>query len=86
MIIMKMVIQNIIVDGYERFVDAKTIDEKDITVHYIEYSEYLEQNEKSDLRKIGDVLDCNIRLDLVSASHISKENVMFSQTLRIPQI
>ena len=37
---MKMIIQNIIGDGYERFVVVNTIDNKKLIVHYIEYSEY----------------------------------------------
>ena len=68
---MKLKIKNIYADGYERFVSVETFDKKNITVHFIEYNEYLNQKEKSKLKKIGDVLNGNIRIDLVI--HILKK-------------
>ena len=50
---MKMIIQNIIGDGYERFVVVNTIDNKKLIVHYIEYSEFLNDNDKTELRNVG---------------------------------
>ena len=43
---MKLKIKNIYADGYERFVSVETFDKKNITVHFIEYNEYLNQKEK----------------------------------------
>ncbi len=77
---MKLKIKNIYADGYERFVSVETFDKKNITVHFIEYNEYLNQKEKSKLKKIGDVLNGNIRIDLVSNSYIKKDELMFSQS------
>ena len=51
-----MIIQNIIGDGYERFVVVNTIDNKKLIVHYIEYSEFLNDNDKTELRNVGDTL------------------------------
>ena len=72
---MEMVIQNIITDGYERFVVVNTINNKNLIVHYIEYSEFLEDNEKTALKNIGDIIVSDIKIDLVSNSYITnKEN------------
>ena len=49
---MKMIIQNIIADGYERFAVVNTIDNKKLIVHYIEYSEFLNNNDKTELSNI----------------------------------
>ncbi len=61
-----MIIQNIISDGYERFLVVNTIENKKLFVHYIEYSEYLNDNEKTKIRNVGDILSAEIRIDLVS--------------------
>ncbi|MCI8668502.1 MAG: hypothetical protein HFI34_03085 [Lachnospiraceae bacterium] len=78
---MKLEIKNIYADGYERFAEVETYDKKNITVHFIEYNEYLNQKNKSELKKIGDVLDGNIRIDLVSNSYKIKDELMFSQSI-----
>lgn len=75
----KLEIKNIYADGYERFAEVETFDKKNITVHFIEYNEYLNQKKKSELKKIGDVLEGNIRIDLVSNSYKIKDELMFSQ-------
>lgn len=78
---MKMIIQNIIADGYERFVVVNTIDNKKLIVHYIEYSEFLNDNDKTELRNIGDTLVAEIRIDLVSHSHITNSELNFIQDI-----
>ena len=78
---MKMIIQNIIADGYERFAVVNTIGNKNLIVHYIEYSEFLNDNEKTELRNIGDVLVSEIRIDLVSSSHITNNELNFIQEI-----
>ncbi len=76
---MEMVIQNIITDGYERFVVVNTINNKNLIVHYIEYSEFLEDNEKTALKNIGDIIVSDIKIDLVSNSYITNKKLGFIQ-------
>lgn len=83
---MEMVIQNIITDGYERFVVVNIINNKNLIVHYIEYSEFLEDNEKTALKNIGDIIVSDIKIDLVSNSYITNKNWVLSRNLKIPLI
>lgn len=76
---MEMVIQNIITDGYERFVVVNIINNKNLIVHYIEYSEFLEDNEKTALKNIGDIIVSDIKIDLVSNSYITNKKLGFIQ-------
>ena len=78
---MEMIIQNIIADGYERFVEVNTMDSKKLIVHFIEYSEFLNDNEKTKLKKIGDVLNTDICIDLVSNSYITNDELCFVQEI-----
>lgn len=78
---MKMIIQNIIADGYERFAVVNTIDNKKLIVHYIEYSEFLNNNDKTELRNIGDTFVTEIRIDLVSHSYITNNELNFIQEI-----
>ena len=76
---MEMVIQNIITDGYERFVVVNIINNKNLIVHYIEYSEFLEDHEKTALKNIGDIIVSDIKIDLVSNSYITNKKLGFIQ-------
>lgn len=76
-----MIIQNIISDGYERFLEVNTIENKKLFVHYIEYSEYLNDNEKTKIRNVGDILSAEIRIDLVSNSYITNRKLDFFQEI-----
>ena len=78
---MRMIIQNIIADGYERFLVVNTIENKKLFVHYIEYSEYLNDNEKTKIRNVGDILSAEIRIDLVSNSYITNRELDFFQEI-----
>ncbi|MCR5836616.1 MAG: hypothetical protein K6G88_08915 [Lachnospiraceae bacterium] len=78
---MEMMIHKITVDGYERFVEANTIDNKKLIVHYIEYSEFLNYNEKTKLRSIGDVFNADIRIELVSNSCTTNDELYFIQEI-----
>lgn len=78
---MRMIIQNIISDGYERFLVVNTIENKKLIVHYIEYSEYLNDNEKTKIRNVGDILSAEIRIDLVSNSYITNRELDFFQDI-----
>ena len=79
---MKIKINNIYVDGWERFVEGNTPDNRNITVHFLEYSEYITQYEISKKKKIGDVLEGDIRIDLVTHSFITKDKLMFIQPIK----
>lgn len=79
--VMRMIIQNIISDGYERFLVVNTIENKKLIVHYIEYSEYLNDNEKTKIRNVGDILSAEIRIDLVSNSYITNRELDFFQDI-----
>lgn len=79
---MQMIIQKIISDGYERFVEVKTTDNKFLIVHYFEFSEYLNDNEKTKIRNVGDLLSTDIRIDLVSNSYISNKELNFIQDIK----
>lgn len=64
-------VKEIIADGYERFVLLERIDNKTIiTVHFIEYGEYLEGGDISKKKKGGDVLTGEILISLVTSSKI----------------
>ena len=76
-----MTIQNIISDGYERFFEVKTIDNKKLIVHYIEYSEYLNHDEKTKIRNVGDILSGELHIDLVSNPHITNGELNFVQEI-----
>ena len=76
-----MIIQNIISDGYERFLEVNTMENKKLFVHYIEYSEYLNDNEKTKIRNVGDILSAEIRIDLVSNSYITNRELDFIQEI-----
>lgn len=78
---MRMIIQNIISDGYERFLEVNTMENKKLFVHYIEYSEYLNDNEKTKIRNVGDILSAEIRIDLVSNSYITNRELDFIQEI-----
>ena len=78
---MRMIIQNIIADDYERFLVVNTIENKKLFVHYIEYSEYLNDNEKTKIRNVGDILSAEIRIDLVSNSYITNRELDFFQEI-----
>ena len=78
---MKMIIRNIIADGYDRFVAVSTINNKNLIVHYIEYSEFLNYNEKTKLRNLGDILVSDIRIDLVYNSYVTNKKLSFIQEI-----
>ncbi len=76
-----MIIRNIIADGYDRFVAVSTINNKNLIVHYIEYSEFLNYNEKTKLRNLGDILVSDIRIDLVYNSYVTNKKLSFIQEI-----
>ena len=51
-------------------------------MHYFEFSEYLNDNEKTKIRNVGDLLSTDIRIDLVSNSYISNKELNFIQDIK----
>ena len=66
-----------IVDGYERHVAIEEINSGNRhIVHFLECDEYLEDNEQTKKRKIGDVLKGNIFIDLVCDEERTDRKIM----------
>lgn len=63
----RYIINSIInVDGYERCVEVENIGSKErFIIHFLEYNEYLESNENSKLKRIGDILEGDLSFGLV---------------------
>jgi hypothetical protein len=76
---MQLKIRNILSDGYERYLEVDTIDNKNFIVHYIEYSEYLTNDEETKLRNVGDILTTEMKIDLVSKSHLTDNELYYVQ-------
>ena len=76
---MQLKIRSILSDGYERYLEVDTIDNKNFIVHYIEYSEYLTNDEETKLRNVGDILTTEMKIDLVSKSHLTDNELYYVQ-------
>lgn len=64
---MKYIIKKIHSDGYERVAVVKsTVGDINLSVHFFEYDEYLEPDEESQKKKIGDLLEGNVSIGLVT--------------------
>lgn len=63
----KYILHTIIdVDGFERYVEIEKIGQNErLKIHFWEYDEYLQYNEKSKLRKVGDILEGDLSVGLV---------------------
>lgn len=78
----KYVINAIYVEGYERIALIERIDNGEkFTVHFLEYDEYLDSGGESTKRKVGDVLEGDISIDLVSISRNMDKEIMHQQTI-----
>lgn len=82
----RYVIKTIYSDGYDRFAVIKGIEHNVIlNVHFLEYSEYIENGETS--RKIGDILEGDIlegdiSIELVSVSKKVDKELMHYQGIQ----
>ena len=80
----KYLIHEIVSDGYERFAVIKRIsDYAQFNVHFIEYSEYLENGEQSKIKKVGDIIQGDFSIELVTKNKIVNQELFYIQ--RIPQ-
>ena len=76
----KYIISEIYTDGYERVAIIEEVgkDEK-IAVHFLEYDEYLANNEKSQKKGKGDMLEGDISIDLITFSQKTNESLIHRQ-------
>lgn len=79
----KYIINEIYSDGYERFAMIEEIG-KDVkvTVHFLEYDEYLENSEESQKKKKGDILEGDIAIELVNFSQKVNEDLIHHQEIQ----
>lgn len=78
----KYVIKEINSDGYERFVIVNEINqEATLIAHFLECDEYLEVGEMTQKRRIGDVLEGNLSIGLVSNSYKDNEKLFHRQNI-----
>lgn len=79
---MKYVISDINADGYERFVTIKNKDNNlSFVVHFLEYDEYLEDNEKSKKRDVGDIMEGEMAIGLVAVDKEVNATLMHKQLI-----
>ena len=76
-------IKEIYSDGYERFATMEEVG-KDVTihVHFLEYDEYLQNDEKSLKKKIGDTLEGNVSIGLVTFSQKVTKDLIHDQKIQ----
>ena len=79
---MRYVIREINSEGYERFVLIEGEGHKKINVHFLEYDEFLEEDEKTRKRKIGDVIEGEISIQLITASQRVNEELSYQQKIK----
>lgn len=75
-------IKEIYVDGYERIAKLKKMDSgEDLIVHFLEYDEYLDNRKESEKKKIGDIIEGDISIDLVTVNRKIDLGVMHKQVI-----
>lgn len=78
----KYKIKEIYADGYERIAKLNKMDSgENSIVHFLEYDEYLENGKKSGKKKIGDIIEGNISIDLVTVNRKIDMGVMHKQVI-----
>ena len=78
----KYLINEIIVDGYERFaVVQNNKREEQLCVHFLEYDEFIEHQRGTRKKKVGDVLDGKLSIQLVSSSKKVDEAFSYNQKI-----
>lgn len=64
------------VDGYERIATIEDIVTNNrITVHFLEFDEYLNCGEVSEVKKVGDIVKGNISIDLITSSQFTDDDI-----------
>lgn len=78
----KYKIKEIYADGYERIAKLNKMDSgENSIVHFLEYDEYLENGKKSGKKKIGDIIEGDISIDLVTVNRKIDMGVMHKQVI-----
>ena len=78
----KFVLKEIYTDGYERYALVRISEqERKMCVHFLEYDEFLENNKETSKRKIGDFLEGELSISLVSASKKVYEEFDYCQKI-----
>ena len=78
----KYVINEISADGYERFaVIQRSGKDGKLSVHFLEYDEFLENSEESSKKKKGDILEGDLSIELVSSSQKVDEELSYYQKI-----
>lgn len=85
---MKYIIKKIYSDGYERIALVKgNVGDINLSVHFFEYDEYLEPDEESKKKKIGDLLEGDLFIGLVTYTQkVDKELFHCQEILNSPHI
>jgi hypothetical protein len=79
----KYIIDKLFVDGYERIIDIRGVEcDVSCTVHFLEYDEYLTGFEQSQRKHIGDIIEGNLFIDLVTISEKVDLEMMHQQGLK----
>ena len=77
---MKYIIKKIHSDGYERVAVVKsTVGDINLSVHFFEYDEYLEPDAESQKKKIGDLLEGNVSIGLVTYTQKADKELFHCQ-------
>ena len=76
----KYTINTIVCDGHERFANVTDENGIDLNVHFLEYSEYVD-NGVSQIKKKGDRIEGILSVDLVTKSKICNDDIMFKQDI-----
>ena len=80
----RYVIGEVNVDGYERYAAVKGVEDgKKLIVHFLEYDEYIESSVESKKRRIGDILEGEIAIGLVSVDKKVNAELMHRQLIPI---
>ena len=78
----KYVINAISTDGYERFAVIKSSGHNvELNVHFLEYDEFLDNNEESIKKKNGDILEGDLSIELVSTHRKVEDELGFCQNI-----
>ena len=77
----KYVISSISCDGYERYANIKSSNGMNLTVHFFEYDEYIDNNKISVKKKKGDSIAGMLSIDMVSISEVCSRPKMFKQDI-----
>lgn len=74
-----------VVDGHERFAGIKRMDaySEQLTVHFLEYDEYLEDSMVSRKRREGDVLEGKLFIALVTGERKTEGELIYRQPIQL---